>query len=222
MHSSHRSCARITLALVIAVASVGVVSGALVLSGDPISTAGRSQVESGLNSYLEGARLRAASGDLGSADILLLHAGIVVGSVVGAFISPEGGAILWHAVHGDGSELRLDPKYFRQSRYLAVQIQTMGGGEHGPIWIPQAADWRLSLAFNPIYLVVNPHTIRVGHPNIRFAGPRDAPTFTVVPIGRFRLRVPDNLVGALQPIQFATWAEWELGVGADRSGVVYP
>jgi hypothetical protein len=132
----------------------------------------------------------------------------VGGIVLGQIISPEGAAILRHAVYGGGSELQLDPSYFKRSTFLSMEIARRGPGNHGPIWFQQSEDMRLSLAFNPIYLTISDRHIRVGHPRIQFPAPGASPVFTVIPIGKLRIRMFDNLVGALQSKPFAAYAEW--------------
>jgi hypothetical protein len=113
-------------------------------------------------------------------------------------------------VYGDGSDLRLESSYFRHSNLLAMEIERRSPGNHGPIWFQQSADMRLSLTFNPIFISVSGRSVRVGHPRIKFAAPEAPPVLTVIPVGKLRLRVFDNLVGALQSKPFAAYAEWRL------------
>jgi hypothetical protein len=182
----------------------------LALSGDPLSAALRPHAETALNGYLDTLRKRAAAGKLSTWDRAALHLGIAGGIAVGTFLSPEGSLILTHAVYGDGSELRLDSSYLKRSRFLAKEIKRLGPGEHGPIQFRQGEDLRLSLAFDPVYISVKGRRVRVGHPRVQFAAASEPPVVTVVPVGKLRLKVYDNLVGALQDKPFAAYAEWQL------------
>jgi hypothetical protein len=183
---------------------------ATALSDDPISAALRPRVETGINDYLAGMQKRAAASKLSPFDRAMLHLGVWGGIVLGPFISPEGAIIMCHAVYGDGGELRLDPSYFKRSPFIAKQIAKLGPGEHGPLMVPQSDEARLSLAFQPVFISVSGKRVRVGHPRIQFATASAAPVVTIVPIGKMRIRMFDNLVGALQQMPFAAYAEWRM------------
>ena len=135
----------------------------------------------------------------------------LAGIGLGAIAYPEAGAILRHYIYGGGMELELSSEYFRRSPYLRARIAELGPGSHGPIWFRQSDDWRLSLALNPYYIDIEEERIRVFHPHIEFAAIRGAETYTIVPIGKLRIRFYDNLVSALDPTPFAAYAEWEPG-----------
>ena len=149
-------------------------------------------------------------GKLTILDRVILHLGVLGGIVFGQFISPEGAAILFHAVYGDGSDLQVDSSYFKRSKLLAMEIERRGPGNHGPIWFQQSEDMRLSLTFNPIFINISDRSVRVGHPHIKFAAAEAPPVPTVIRVGKLRLRMFDNLVGALQSMPFAAYAEWQL------------
>ncbi|MCB9680690.1 MAG: hypothetical protein H6733_04390 [Alphaproteobacteria bacterium] len=161
-----------------------------------------------MNDALERARVRASTGALTAVDRALLRLAVAAGVVAGAVVSPEGSAVLAHAVFGDGSDLDLDPSYLRRSVWIQERVRALGPGRHGPLLVPPGADERLSLALQPVYLDVDADRVRVGHPRIAFAAPDAARVITIVPVGRLRFVVPDNLVGALQTRPFAAWATW--------------
>jgi hypothetical protein len=196
--------------LIAAITLCAIAITALAFSGDPLSAALRPRAETALNNYLATMQKRAAAGQLTALDRAALHLGVVAGIAVGTFASPEGTVVLTHSVYGDGSELRLDPTYFKRSKFLAKEIKRLGQGEHGPISFPQDEDMRLSLVFDPVFISVKGRRVRVGHPRIRFAAANAAPVPTEVPVGKLRLRVFDNLVGALQDKPFAAYAEWQM------------
>jgi hypothetical protein len=151
---------------------------------------------------------RAAAGRLTRLDRVILHLGVLGGIAIGQFIAPEGAAVLRHAVYGGGSDLQLNPSYFKRSKFLAMEIARRGPGTHGPIRFQQSEDMRLSLAFNPIYITISDRSVRIGHPRVQFAAPDGPPVLTIIPIAKLRLRMFDNLVGALQLKPFAAYAEW--------------
>jgi hypothetical protein len=187
----------------------GLVAAGAVFSNDPLSAKIRPRAEAAINGLLASMQKRAAAGKLTRFDRVLLHLGVWGGIAAGQFIAPEGAAILRHAVYGDGSDLRLDPSYFKRSPFLAKEIERRGPGKYGPIQFRQSEDMRLSLAFNPVFITNSGRSIRVGHPRIQFAAPNAPPVLTVIPVGKFRLRMYDNLVGALQQKSFAAYAEWQ-------------
>jgi len=195
---------------IVATSLFGLIAAGAVFSDDPLSAELRPRAEAAINGLLASMQKRAAAGRLTMFDRVVLHTGVMGGIVIGQIISPEGAAILQHAVYGDGSDLRLDPSYFKRSRFLAMEIKRRGRGNHGPIWFQQSEDMRLSLAFNPMFITISGRNVRVGHPRILFAAPDAPPVVTVIPIGNLRLRMFDNLVGTLQSKPFAASAEWRL------------
>ncbi len=193
---------------IIAICLCGLAAAGIVFSDDPLSARIRPRAEATINGLLASMQRRAAAGELTRLDRIVLHAGVLGGIAIGQFISPEGAAILRHAVYGDGSELRLDPAYFKRSRFLAAKIERLGPGAHGPVRFRQSVDMRLSLAFNPVFITISDGRVRIGHPRVQFAAPGAPPVVTVIPIGKLRLRMFDNLVGALQQKPFPAYAEW--------------
>jgi hypothetical protein len=198
------------LALVSALAALLAALGAclLIWSPDPISALGRAHAERGLDLYLDGMRQRGARGELSTVDRAVLHGGILVGTGVGGLFYPEGARILRHTVYGGGADLELDASYFAESEYLRRQIDDLGPGDHGPLWLKQSDDWRLSLAFNPYYLRIMEDRVRLYHPTMKFSAAAAKPVHTMVPIGRMRIKVYDNLVSALGADEFLCYAEW--------------
>lgn len=192
-----------------AVTLLGVVAALILFSPDPLSHRARLGIERGLDRHLDAMRRRAARSELTRLDRAELHVGIIAGIGLGYILWPEAAAILRHAVYGDGTPLVLDPSYFRQSPFVQRQVARLGLGDHGPIRFPQREDWRLSLALMPIYLHISKDTVRIGHPYVMFAAADSVPVWTRVPIGRLRLKIYDNLVGALQRRPFETYAAWK-------------
>lgn len=177
-------------------------------SGDPASTFIRVHVESAMNILLEDQRVRASKNELTIFDKVSLHTGIIIGTYSMGLFYPEGTRVLRHAVYGHGAELKLPSEYFSTSEYLNNQIERLGNGTHGPLEIRQSDDWRLSLCFNPYYLSITDTTVRLYHPSMKFTEASGTPTFTTVPIGKFRFKVWDNLVSALGSEPFYAYAEW--------------
>jgi hypothetical protein len=195
---------------IITIGLLGLAAAGIVFSDDPLSARMRPRAEAAINGLLASMQKRARAGELTTLDRIVLHTGVLGGIAVGQFVSPEGAAILRHAVYGGGSELQLDPSYFKCSRFLAAEMERRGPGTHGPIWFRQSEDMRLSLALNPVFITISDGRVRVGHPRIQFAAPDAPPVLTIIPIGKLRLRMFDNLVGALQQKPFPAYAEWRL------------
>lgn len=190
-----------TVAMVLVVAS-------LVLSNDPISRKLRSSFEHTVNGYIKNLTQRASSNSLTSIDKIVVRTSIFAGISISRIYYPEAAELLQHYIHGEGKDLRLNSGYFESSEYLDQVISQKGLGNHGPIALRQDQDWRLSLALNPYYLEVSEQKIRIYHPKIEFADVDGELVYTVVPLGRIRLKVYDNLVSALDVSPFYVYAEW--------------
>jgi len=188
--------------------AIGLVVASLVFSNDPISRKLRSSFEHTVNGYIKNLAHRASSKTLTSIDRFVVRTSIFVGITMSRINYPEAAELLQHYVHGNGKDLRLASDYFESSAYLNQVISLKGLGNHGPIALRQDQDWRLSLALNPYYLEVSEQKIRIYHPKIKFADVDGELVYTVVPLGRIRLKVYDNLVSALDVSPFYVYAEW--------------
>lgn len=176
---------------------------------DPFSNNLRTKTEESINSYVESLTDKAFSGSLSFFDRAVLNISVLSGVAYTRFTFPEASALLYHYVYGDGADLILDSTYFQASDYLSQTITTLGVGEHGPIALKQSQDWRLSLALNPYYLKVTAERVRLFHPKITFAPLNEKDkTLTIVPIGKMRLRIYDNLISAMNPHSFYVYSEW--------------
>lgn len=176
---------------------------------DPLSKNLRAKTETSINSYVENLTDKAFSGSLSFFDQAVLNISVLSGVAYTRFTFPEASALLYHYVYGNGSDLMLDSTYFQASDYLNQTITTLGLGEHGPIAFKQNQDWRLSLALNPYYLNISNERVRLFHPKITFAplSEKDK-TFTIVPIGKMKLKIYDNLISAMNPRPFYVYSEW--------------
>jgi hypothetical protein len=197
----------------IVVVALGAIAIAFAISvtmlDDPVSAALRERAEAFLAALSERLYERHREDRLTRFEVCLLHAATLAGVAGTRLAYPEASALLYHYVYGDGSPLELPSSYFRNSTYLKAKVRELGPGRHGPIGFEQSADWRLSLALNPYYLTLEGKRVRISHPRIEFASAKARPTRTVVPIGKLRIRVHDNLVSALRPTPFEAYAEWE-------------
>ena len=192
-------CCAIAMALIVM---------SLVHLNDPVSRKIRTSFELAVNGFIENLAHRASSGTLTSIDKIVLRTSIYLGISISKIRYPEAAALLQHYIHGKGTDLRLDSGYFESSGYLQQVILKKGLGSHGPIALRQSEDWRLSLALNPYYLEVSDQIIRIYHPKIKFADVDGELVYTVIPLGRIRLKVYDNLVSALDVSPFYVYAEW--------------
>jgi len=176
---------------------------------DPLSNSLRAKTEDSINLYVEDLTDKAFNGNLSFFDKTVLHLSVLSGVAYTRFTFPEASALLYHYVYGDGSDLALDAAYFQKSDYLKRTITTLGLGEHGPIALKQSQDWRLSLALNPYYLNVTKNSVKIFHPKITFAPLNEKDkTFTIVPIGKMKLKIYDNLISAMNPNSFYVYSEW--------------
>jgi len=180
----------------------------MLFSADPVSNKLRSSFEQALNGYIAKLAFRASSRTLTAIDKSVIRSSLFIGTSISKLNYPEAVALLNHYVHGEGEDLRLDAAYFKKSDYLKTVISKLGVGVHGPITLNQNEDWRLSLALNPYYLEITELNVKIYHPRIEFAKVDGELVHTIVPIGRLRLKVYDNLVSALEVSPFYVYAEW--------------
>lgn len=199
----------IALTILGALFTLSVFSISITMFDDPLSQKMRELTENQVNQYIESLLYKASQGTLTTLDRALLHTGLLMGLTISWLKYPEASMLLYHAVYGDGSTLELPSSYFERSPYLQEVINKLGEGQHGPITLEQARDWRLSLALNPYYLTITSETIRLYHPSIIFASIKKAPkVVTIVPIGKLKLKVYDNLVSVINSKPFYVYSEW--------------
>jgi hypothetical protein len=179
------------------------------LSTDPISSTFRKLLESNINTYVEHLTDKVAKQQLSLFDKSILHIGAITGITLSKWQYPEASTLLYHYLYGDGSNLELDADYFKRSTYLTKIIKQLDQGEHGPLPLKQHQDWRLSLAFNPYYLNITADRVRLFHPEINFAPISGGEkVMTIVPIGKMKLKIYDNLISAMNPKPFYVYSEW--------------
>ncbi len=78
---------------------------------------------------------------------------LVIGMIaVGAVFFPEASKALRHYCFGDGSELRVNPDYIRNSPVVKKHLANMKVGDRKKVGFHQWEDWRLSFALNPFTL----------------------------------------------------------------------
>jgi len=193
------------------------VSTCVLFSTDPVSTKIRHYLEASTNSYIKDLAERAALKQLTSVDESVLRASVAAGIAISKLKYPEAAHLLQHYVNGDGSELELDSKYFKSSKYLSSVIFDLGVGDHGPLTLKQSQDWRLSLAFNPYYLKISCEKVRLYHKKISFAPVDGERVHTIVPVGKMKIKVIDNLISALNPKPFSVYSEWIVESGLEKS-----
>lgn len=169
----------------------------------------RSSVQSGINGYVAGLSKGTAENRLTIVDKSILHVGALAGIAASYFSYPEASSLLFHYIYGNGEQLELSSSYFRKSKYLKRVIQGYGNGLYGPLSLRQGDDWRLSLAFNPYFLNISDDMVVIYHPKIEFVRSSDESVFTIVPIGKLKLNIYDNIVSALNPTPFYVYAEWK-------------
>lgn len=199
------SIAGLTLILVLTLLAISVTS-----LDDPVSVKLRAGTERILNDYVEYLTRNAEDGTLSSFDMAILHTCALTGIATTRFIYPEASILLYHYIYGDGSGLELSSSYFKESDYLMHKIEELGSGDHGPIVLKQDEDWRLSLTLNPYYLSISEKKIRIYYPKIEFVTLGSNRISTVIPLGKMKLRVYDNLVSAMNPTPFYVYSEWEV------------
>lgn len=208
-HQKSKYLKYFTLIIFGALFTLSVLSISITVFDDPLSQKMRKFTENRINQNIESLFDKASQGTLSTLDRALLHTGLLMGLTISWLKYPEASMLLYHAVYGDGSTLELPSSYFKRSPYIQETINNLGEGQHGPISLKQNRDWRLSLALNPYYLTITSETIRIYHPSIIFASAKNSPkVVTIVPIGKLKLKVYDNLVSVINSKPFYVYSEW--------------
>jgi len=175
---------------------------------DRFSAAMRISTQKIVNSNIYIISNNTANNSLTVVDKYVLHSCVLIGVSISYLPYPEASKLLLHYIYGNGKELELSSSYFKNSKYLKEIIKKHGNGKHGPLTLKQKDDWRLSLALNPYYLEITDKKIRIYHPKIEFAHSSNNSFFTIVPMGKLKLKVYDNIISALRPKPFYVYAEW--------------
>ena len=175
---------------------------------DKLSTNLRASLQYHLNDYIAGTSNRVANNASTRTDAAIMHLSALTGIAVTRYAYPEASTLLFHYIYGKGDDLELSSTYFQNSLFLKEKIQNIGSGNHGPLTIKQHEDWRLSLALNPFYLMISDEKVRLFHPKISFAAAREQSIYTIVPLGKLRIKVYDNIVSILHPTPFYVFSEW--------------
>lgn len=199
---------RLLVSLVVTNLFLGILVVSVAVLEGPVPTKMRNAVEFIIHDYNNSLMDKAERNDLTIFDEWILRAGLLVGTTLSRYHYPEASMILNHYVYGDGSTLQLPQHYFANSSYLNKLVSSLGDGDHGPLALKQHQDWRLSLALNPFYLSISGEKVRIYHPKVEFAPVGSARVVTVVPVGKLRVQIYDNLVSALDPTPFEAFAEW--------------
>lgn len=128
-------------------------------------------------------------------------------AIVGRLESPEGGAVVWHYLHGGGADMWLDSSYLRTSLVITKSLRTLKVGQSAEFGFHQCDDWRLSYALNPF-------SLRRGHHDVllwqRLAFATNPSVKTVLNYGLGQVELPDGLIHALHPVPYTVYSRWAL------------
>ena len=133
----------------------------------------------------------------------LLYTGIALG---GRLLSPEGGQVTWHYLHGEGKDLWLSPDYIQQSPVITRSLALLREGESRRFTFRQADDFRLSFAVNPFNLRRKAGGDVLLWQKIEFdAKPH---TYTILDYGIGSFRLPDALIYSMHPQTYTVYCQW--------------
>jgi hypothetical protein len=128
-------------------------------------------------------------------------------ALAGRLVSPEGGAIVWHYLHGKGQDLWLDNSYLQTSPVIQRSWRSLKPGQSRQFSLRQAEDWRLSYALNPFSLRRGEHKILLWQ---RLEFSTNHKVKTVLNYGLGKIELPDALIHVLHPTPFTVYSEWEM------------
>ena len=128
-------------------------------------------------------------------------------ALAGRLVSPEGGAIVWHYLHGHGTDLRLNASYLKTSPVIQRSLNALKLGQSRVVSLRQAEDRRLSYALNPFSLRRGEHEVLLWQ-RIEFS--TKGIVKTKLDYGLGVVELPDALIHALHPVPFMVCAEWRI------------
>lgn len=128
-------------------------------------------------------------------------------ALAGRLVSPEGGAIVWHYLHGQGQDLWLNSDYLQTSPVIQRSIHSLKPGQSRQFSLRQAEDWRFSYALNPFSLRRGEHEILLWQ-RLEFSANRKVKTKLNYGLGTVEL--PDALIHALHPVSFTVYSKWKI------------
>lgn len=128
-------------------------------------------------------------------------------ALAGRIVSPEGGQIVWHYLHGKGRDLWLDSDYLQTSPVIQRSINSLKLGQSRQFSLRQAEDWRLSYALNPFSLRRGEHEVPLWQ---RMEFSRSGRVKTILNYGLGKIELPDALIHALHPMPFTVYAKWKI------------
>lgn len=195
--------------IIVLVLTITMLLTSITLLDDPISKRFRDYTEDHLNQYIAELTGKAANNKLSDFDYLVLDCASVSSISLAWIKYPEAAEILYHYLYGDGSDLEIESDYFKESGFIQQTIKIKGEGDHGLVALKQSDDWRLSLALNPFYIKITGNTVKIYHPKIEFAKHDGRLVPTIIPIGKLKIRMYDNLVSAHETKPFYVYSEWQ-------------
>jgi hypothetical protein len=152
-----------------------------------------------MNERREGHRLTWADG----VQCRVLYNGIALG---GRLLSPEGGAVIYHYLYGEGKDLWLSPDYIQRSSVITRSLALLREGESRRFTFRQADDFRLSFAVNPFNLRRKDGGYVLLWQKIEFdAKPY---TYTTLDYGIGSFRLPDALIYSMRPRAYTVYCQW--------------
>lgn len=164
-------------------------------------------VDRGLSAHFEQVNQRRQQHRLSGLDVIecqLLYNSI---ALAGRLVSPEGGAIVFHYLHGKGQDLWLDSDYLQTSPVIQRSIHSLKSGQSRQFSLRQAEDWRLSYALNPFSLRRDKHEVLLWQRLEFSANPR---VKTKLNYGWGQVELPDALIHALHPMPFTVYSKWKI------------
>lgn len=128
-------------------------------------------------------------------------------ALAGRIVSPEGGQIVWHYLHGKGQDLWLDSDYLQTCPVIQRSWRSLKVGQHRQVGFVQAENWRLSYALNPFSLRRGEHDVLLWQ-RLEFSSNHRVSTKLNYGLGEVEL--PDALIHSLHPVPFTVYAQWKI------------
>ena len=128
-------------------------------------------------------------------------------ALAGRLVSPEGGAIVYHYLHGNGQDLWLDNSYLQTSPIIQRSWRSLKPGQSRQFSLHQSDDWRLSYALNPFSLRRGEHEILLWQ---RMEFSTNGAVKTTLNYGLGKIELPDALIHAMHPTPFTVYSKWKI------------
>jgi hypothetical protein len=128
-------------------------------------------------------------------------------ATAGRLVAPEAGQVIWHYLHGHGTDLWLDSNYICTSPVIQRSLVQLKEGQSRQFGFRQVEDWRLSYAVNPFSLKKKNGKVLLWQVMKFETRPG---TLTTLNYGMGKVQLPDALIYSMHPQIYTVYSSWKM------------